>query len=237
MQCTQARPAPAAGASQGSAVYRSAFLSVSSSPSHPQPAAFTANKSSSHPHFYFQVIPTLTHTTVAMRYSFAIFAAVAAAAPQVQPISQISDGQIQAPPATPAPGYSVTQSAIIPGVTPISNPVLSASVPAVTPPGKPSSHLPPLQTSIANSTPAPVVPSNTPVAPVPTMVSPIVPGVNSTVPTGTGIASKASSALASATSGAASASGSSPAQATGAAGSNFVSFGGLMVAVGAAMLA
>jgi len=53
MQCTQARPAPAAGASQGSAVYRSAFLSVSSSPSHPQPAAFTNHKSSSHPHFYF----------------------------------------------------------------------------------------------------------------------------------------------------------------------------------------
>jgi hypothetical protein len=173
-----------------------------------------------------------------MRYSFAIFAAVAAAAPQVQPISQISDGQIQAPPATPAPGYSVTQSAIVPGVTPISNPVLSASVPAVTPPGKPSSHPLVEKTSNTNSTPAPVVPSgNTPVAPVPTLSAPIVPGVNSTVPSGTGIASKASSALASATSGAASASGSSPAQATGAAGSNFVSFGGLMVAVGAAMLA
>lgn len=37
-----------------------------------------------------------------MRFTAVLFAGLAAAAPQVQPISQISDGQIQAPPATSA---------------------------------------------------------------------------------------------------------------------------------------
>lgn len=58
-----------------------------------------------------------------MRYSFALLAAVAAAAPQVQPISQISDGQIQAPPATSVP-------VALPSV---SVPVVAPSVPAVVP--------------------------------------------------------------------------------------------------------
>lgn len=60
-----------------------------------------------------------------MRYSFALLAAVAAAAPQVNPISQISDGQIQAPPATqPAASYPVAIS---------SAPAVVPSVPAVVP--------------------------------------------------------------------------------------------------------
>ena len=66
-----------------------------------------------------------------MRYSFAIFAAVVAAAPQVQPISQISDGQIQAPPATSVavkpssvPGYSASVPVVVSSVV-----VPSASVP------------------------------------------------------------------------------------------------------------
>lgn len=57
-----------------------------------------------------------------MRYSFALLAAVAAAAPQVNPISQIGDGQIQAP----------TGSASVPYVAP-SVPAVASSVPAVTP--------------------------------------------------------------------------------------------------------
>jgi hypothetical protein len=66
-----------------------------------------------------------------MRYSFALLAAVAAAAPQVQPISQISDGQIQAPPAT-AP--VVVPSASVPAAV--------SSVPVVVPSVVPSSVAP-----------------------------------------------------------------------------------------------
>jgi hypothetical protein len=69
-----------------------------------------------------------------MRYSFAIFAAVAAAAPQVQPISQISDGQIQAPPATVIPGVTpgVTTTVV---ATPTAAPVNTQSrISAVVPP-------------------------------------------------------------------------------------------------------
>jgi hypothetical protein len=60
-----------------------------------------------------------------MRASFALFAAVAAAVPQgVQPISQISDGQIQAPPAT-------VPSVVAPSVVPsVSAPVVAPSVSA-----------------------------------------------------------------------------------------------------------
>jgi hypothetical protein len=63
-----------------------------------------------------------------MRASFALFAAVAAAVPQgVQPISQISDGQIQAPPAT-------IPSVVAPSVVPSgSAPVVSPSAPVVAP--------------------------------------------------------------------------------------------------------
>jgi hypothetical protein len=64
-----------------------------------------------------------------MRYSLAIFAAVAAAAPQVQPISQISDGQIQAPPATAsAPAATVALSSV---VVPVASTSVVAPVPAV----------------------------------------------------------------------------------------------------------
>jgi hypothetical protein len=66
-----------------------------------------------------------------MRYSFAVFAAVAAAQySNVQPISQISDGQIQAPPATlPAPAPS---SAPVAGASSVVVPV--APVPSVAKP-------------------------------------------------------------------------------------------------------
>jgi hypothetical protein len=75
----------------------------------------------------------------------------------------------------------------------------------------------------------------TPVAPVPTMSAPIV-GGNSTVPAGTGSPSMpAGSATKSA--GASGTASSGLPQNTGAAGSNFVNFGGLALAVGAAMLA
>jgi hypothetical protein len=81
-----------------------------------------------------------------MRYSFAIFAAVAAAAPQVQPISQISDGQIQAPPAT------------MPSVIPSAVPSVGASVPAAV-----SSVLASMAPSVA---PSAVVPGASMSAPV-----------------------------------------------------------------------
>jgi hypothetical protein len=66
-----------------------------------------------------------------MRYSFALLAAVAVAAPQVQPISQISDGQIQAPPAT---SPAVVPSASVPAAV--------SSVPVVVPSILPSSVAP-----------------------------------------------------------------------------------------------
>ncbi|KAF2442564.1 hypothetical protein P171DRAFT_474887 [Karstenula rhodostoma CBS 690.94] len=100
-----------------------------------------------------------------MRFSTsAIFAAVAIGAqalPQdVQPITQISDGQIQAPPATaPAGSYEVptapAPTEVLPSVTPV-----------------------PLPSVVPSSAPAPVEPSsayNTPVAP--------------SVPAGTGVTS------------------------------------------------
>lgn len=63
-----------------------------------------------------------------MRYSFALLAAVAAAAPQVQPISQISDGQIQ------APATSVLASvvpSVVPSVPAAVSSVLASVIPAV----------------------------------------------------------------------------------------------------------
>ncbi|KAF9736194.1 hypothetical protein PMIN06_003823 [Paraphaeosphaeria minitans] len=91
-----------------------------------------------------------------MRFSTsAIFAAVAIGAqalPQdVQPITQISDGQIQAPPATSAPAASYE----VP-----SAPAPTEVLPSVTPV--------PLPSVVPSSAPAPVEPSsayNTPVAP------------------------------------------------------------------------
>jgi hypothetical protein len=79
-----------------------------------------------------------------MRYSFAVFAAVAAAqySASVQPISQISDGQIQAPPATlpAAPAASsppAAGSSVAVPVIPV--PVSSGAKPSV-PAGKSSAH-------------------------------------------------------------------------------------------------
>ena len=60
--------------------------------------------------------------TAIMRFAAVIFAGLAAAAPQVQPISQISDGQIQAPPAT---------SVAVPAVSSVAVSVPAVSVPAV----------------------------------------------------------------------------------------------------------
>jgi hypothetical protein len=60
-----------------------------------------------------------------MRFAAVIFAGLAAAAPQVQPISQISDGQIQAPPAT---------SVAVPAVSSVAVSVPAVSVPAVSVP-------------------------------------------------------------------------------------------------------
>ncbi|KAF1912373.1 hypothetical protein BDU57DRAFT_582537 [Ampelomyces quisqualis] len=148
-----------------------------------------------------------------MRYSFALLAAVAAAAPQVQPISQISDGQIQAPPATqPAASYPVATSSAPAAISSAVAPSQASSVVA-----------PPLVTSVAATA--------TPVAPVPMPSGSIVPSVNSTVPAaGTG-ASRTPTAPTSATS-------SGIPQSTGAAVANMVSFGGLaLAAVGAAFFA
>ncbi|KAF1975310.1 hypothetical protein BU23DRAFT_552702 [Bimuria novae-zelandiae CBS 107.79] len=180
-----------------------------------------------------------------MRFSTsAVLAAVAIgvqALPQeysaVQPITQISDGQIQAPPAT-APvssGYAVpTPSAPaaseVPSVTPVP---LPSEVPSVTPVPLPS---------VVPSSAAPVpVPSSgyeTPVVPVPSVPAPSVPAGtgsappypipssapvygNSTVPAPTGGSTHTSAeAPSSATSGASE----QPTEAPGSAAANAISF-------------
>lgn len=72
-----------------------------------------------------------------MRYSFALLAAVAAAAPQasVNPISQIGDGQIQAPTAPASVPYSApaVSAPAVPSVPAVSVPAVP-SVPAVSVP-------------------------------------------------------------------------------------------------------
>jgi hypothetical protein len=75
-----------------------------------------------------------------MRASFALFAAVVAAVPQasIQPISQISDGQIQAPPATVVPPV-VAPSASVPAAA-SSVPAVVPSVPVSAPAGKSTLH-------------------------------------------------------------------------------------------------
>ena len=154
--------------------------------------------------------------TVNMRFAAIIFAGLAAAAPQAsvvpQPISQISDGQIQAPPATSAavpapevPSYSATVIASVPVES--APPVVAPSAPVAT---------------------------ATPVAPVPTLVTPIVPGVNSTGALSTGATPAASTSGAA---GSATTSSTIPEQSQAAAAGNAISFGGLVVAMAAAVLA
>jgi hypothetical protein len=86
-----------------------------------------------------------------------------------------------------------------------------------------------------NKSPVVPTPTATPAAPVPTLITPIVPG-NGTVASSTG-AVGASSSSATPTTKAPASSGTAPAQATGAAASNAISFGGLVLAIGAAVLA
>ncbi|CAO2656846.1 Nn.00g056490.m01.CDS01 [Neocucurbitaria sp. VM-36] len=141
--------------------------------------------------------------------SVAVLAGVVAAAPQVQPISQISDGQIQAPTAVP----SVYSSAVVPVV---STPEVVSTPAAVSTP--------------AEATATPIVPTS--------LVVPIVPGVNSTaiVPSSTG-AVASSSAPSAGSSGSATTSASVPEQSTGAAAGTAISFGGLVFAMAAAVFA
>ncbi|KAF1942592.1 hypothetical protein EJ02DRAFT_162711 [Clathrospora elynae] len=167
-----------------------------------------------------------------MRFSIvsvAIMASVAVASPQysIQPISQISDGQIQAPPATAVPAPSEVPSVV---------PSPSASAPEASAP----------EATAPAATPTPVAPTATPVAPVPTMMTPIVPGFNSTSPSSTGAVSVSMSPSESAgssesattpASGSATSSGSVPEASVGAATGNMVSFGGLVLAIGAVVFA
>jgi hypothetical protein len=90
---------------------------------------------SKYPAFNHQ--PQLHNHNTKMRASFALFAAVAAAVPQasILPISQISDGQIQAPPATVVPPV-VAPSASVPAAA-SSVPAVVPSVPVSAPAGKP----------------------------------------------------------------------------------------------------
>ncbi|KAL7771307.1 hypothetical protein CFE70_001250 [Pyrenophora teres f. teres 0-1] len=175
-----------------------------------------------------------------MRYSTAAVALLAGAVMAVPqygdnkplPISQIGDGQIQAPPAS-------TVAPIMPTATSVGS---APGVPAATT-GVSTSAV--TLTATLTSTNIMVVPTATPVAPVSTMVTPIV-GSNSTMPAaGTGASSSpASTGSAAASSSAATSRGSasgtrtgSAPESTGAAAGNMVSFGGLVFAIGAAIFA
>ncbi|KAH7564155.1 hypothetical protein J3E72DRAFT_324141 [Bipolaris maydis] len=199
--------------------------------------------------------------------SLAFLAGAVAAAPQgdVLPISQISDGQIQAPPATPP---AVSAPSALPSAVPSVVPSAVSSASGVT-------EVPPLsQVSVGKSalvlyncstkysllttlqgTGAVPLPSATatatPVAPGTPGTTPIVippGGSNSTVPAPSGSAAQSSGPSASAsesspagsTAGASSSptsSSTSVPQAGGAAAGNMVSFGGLVLAIGAAVFA
>ena len=183
--------------------------------------------------------------------SVAIMAGAVAAVPQysVQPISQISDGQIQAPPATSAVGSAVP----LPSPTDVSVPAgvttaLSSAVGDITSTGKSSSHSVVYQHETNNTTVAAtesvtsvvVVPTATPIAPSGSLVTPIVGGNSTASATGSAaVSASTSSSEESATSGAGSSSTESPSapESTGAAAGNMVSFGGLVFAIGAAVFA
>ncbi|KAH7124076.1 hypothetical protein B0J11DRAFT_530624 [Dendryphion nanum] len=158
-----------------------------------------------------------------MRYTIALaaFAAIGVQAipheshsHSVQPISQISDGQIQAPPATSLPSYGASSAPVAsPSVTggPASTPAKSTGVYSTSaPPAVPSVVVPP-----AGNTTIPIVPG------VSTSGAPSYP--NSTVPTGV----RPSTSLG----GSGTPTPSRPAQQTGAASVNMISFGGLALAV------
>merc|ERR1712137_1483641 len=155
--------------------------------------------------------------------SVAIMAGAVAAVPQysVQPISQISDGQIQAPPATSAVGSAVP----LPSPSALSSAADMTSTLAVT--------------ETASVTSVVVVPTATPVGPSGSMVTPIVGGNSTASATGSAAVSSTASSEESATSGVAGSSteSASAPESTGAAAGNMVSFGGLVFAIGAAVFA
>lgn len=190
-----------------------------------------------------------------MRYSFAltVLAAIGAqAAPQasysVQPISQISDGQIQAPPATP----------VVPGGMFISRPydntvtnesAVSTPAATVTPSVTASVVVPSEGAPVTGSTAVVVVPSEAPSAPVGAPSAPAgnssapVDVVTSVVPTAspsngtvsTGSPSSTSAEETSTPSSSSAPPADSPPAASGAATGNMVSFGGLALAIAAAL--
>ncbi|KAF2253434.1 hypothetical protein BU26DRAFT_515791 [Trematosphaeria pertusa] len=140
--------------------------------------------------------------------SLAVLAAIGAqAAPQVNPITQISDGQIQAPSATsevPTPTATVVPSVteVVPTETPVPS-VAPSETPVVPVPSAPA----------ANTT-------------IPVVVTTQVPSfANSTVPV------TSTPAGTSGAGGSPSASGTAPPAETGAATANMVSLGGLALAV------
>ncbi|CAI9629330.1 hypothetical protein GT037_007085 [Alternaria burnsii] len=165
--------------------------------------------------------------------SVAIMAGAVAAVPQysVQPISQISDGQIQAPPATSAVGSAVP----LPSPSDVSVPAGVTS--ALSSAADMTSTL--AVTETASVTSVVVVPTATPVAPSGSMVTPIVGGNSTASATGSAAVSSTASSEESATSGVAGSSteSASAPESTGAAAGNMVSFGGLVFAIGAAVFA
>ncbi|KAH6878946.1 hypothetical protein J4E91_002711 [Alternaria rosae] len=170
-----------------------------------------------------------------MRFSIAsvaVMAGAVAAVPQysVQPISQISDGQIQAPPATsmipavPMPSASMVSE--IPAVPMPSGSMVSGDMTSTV-----------AVTETASVTSVVVVPTATPVVPGASMSVPM--GSNTTMATGTGsmtASTPASEETSSGVAGSATESGDIP-ESTGAAAGNMVSFGGLVLAIGAAIVA
>jgi len=165
--------------------------------------------------------------------SVAIMAGAVAAVPQysVQPISQISDGQIQAPPATSAVGSAVP----LPSPSDVSVPAGVTS--ALSSAADMTSTL--AVTETASVTSVVVVPTATPVGPSGSMVTPIVGGNSTASATGSAAVSSTASSEESATSGVAGSSteSASAPESTGAAAGNMVSFGGLVFAIGAAVFA
>jgi len=184
--------------------------------------------------------------------SVAVLAGAVAAVPQYQPISQISDGQIQAPPAATG-GYSAPVVAPVPSVSKAvpsgkilpspSQPIAwthldTAAVPSVTGPAGsyPSAAVPSAAVPSAAVPTAPVPSAAYPSAAVPTVVVPV-PGVNSTVILSKPSVAPSATKPAGTSAGASSTASSGLPQASGAAAGNAISFGGLVIAMAAAVLA
>jgi len=197
---------------------------------HPPPTAFHIILS------LYTSPPFQPHPTN-MRFSavsVAVLAGAVAAVPQYQPISQISDGQIQAPPAATG-GYSAPVVAPVPSV---SKAVPSAAVPSVTGPAGsyPSAAVPSAAVPSAAVPTAPVPSAAYPSAAVPTVVVPV-PGVNSTAILSKPSVAPSATKPAGTSAGASSTASSGLPQASGAAAGNAISFGGLVIAMAAAVLA